>query len=159
MTSVILPQMLSTSLPQSLEIDSKAMKPYHELQCLEDAVQAFTQVLVQSGRSTVRLHCSIPTWSAESNLCLDLHDLNHLRSKSLMLIHDLVNSLRSSGIFATYYLAPAHSPMCLVCASSPGFDASRINTRAVTMLQNAKLDIGEHVLLADLERCSSLIIC
>lgn len=29
---------------------------------------------------------------------LDLHDLNHLRSKSLMLIHDLVNSLRSSGV-------------------------------------------------------------
>ncbi|KAE9382555.1 hypothetical protein BT96DRAFT_230296 [Gymnopus androsaceus JB14] len=66
-----------------------------------------------------------------------------------MLIHDLVKSLRSSGILATYSLAPAHSPLCLVCACSPGFNASRINTRALAMLQNAKLDIGEHVLLAN----------
>ncbi|KAJ4486136.1 hypothetical protein J3R30DRAFT_3401779 [Lentinula aciculospora] len=177
MTTVIAPQILSTSLPQSVELETKAMQPFNELECLEDAIQAFTEVLAQSGRSAVRLHCSIPTWSAESNLCLDLHDLNHLRSKSLMLIHDLVNSLRSSGvsfvqsleeqrklnysfqIFATYSLAPAHSPLCLVCASSPGFDASRINMRALTMLQNAKLNIGEHVLLANLERYPSLIIC
>ncbi|KAF5390272.1 hypothetical protein D9757_002937 [Collybiopsis confluens] len=114
-----------------------------QLECLEDAVQTFTKVVVQSGSAAVRLHCSIPTWSPESNLCLDLHDLNHLRAKSLILIHDLVESLRSSGIFATYALAPAHSPLCLVCASSsPGFNASRLNTHAITMLQNAKLEIG-----------------
>jgi hypothetical protein len=137
------------------------MQPFNELECLEDAVQTFTQVLVESGSSAVRLHCSIPTWSPGSNLCLDLHDLNHLRTKSLVLIHDLVKSLRSSGVFATYALAPAHSPVCLVCASSsPGFDPSRINMHAAAMLQNAKLDIGEHVLLANLgERCPSLIIC
>ncbi|KAJ3790998.1 hypothetical protein GGU10DRAFT_339298 [Lentinula aff. detonsa] len=159
MTSVIAPQILSSSLPKSLGLESKPVQPYNELDCLEDAIQTFTQVLSQSGRSAVRLHCSIPTWDTESNLCVDLHDLNHLRSKSLVLIHDLVKSLRSSGIFATYSLAPAHSPLCLVCASSPGFDATRINTRAVSMVQNAKLDIGEHVLLANLERCPSLIIC
>ncbi|KIK70987.1 hypothetical protein GYMLUDRAFT_33090 [Collybiopsis luxurians FD-317 M1] len=158
MTSLIAPQVLSSSRSQSLELESSP--PYNELECLEDAVQTFTKVLVQSGSSAVRLHCSVPTWSPESNLCLDLHDLNHLRAKSLILIHDLVNSLRSSGIFATYALAPAHSPLCLVCASSsPGFNASRLNTHAVAMLQNANLDIGEHVLLANLERCPSLIIC
>ena len=77
-------------------------------------------------------------------------------------------------ILATYSLTPAHSPLCLVCACSPGFNASRINTRALAMLQNAKLDIGyvgcalfsvianiayrEHVLLANLERYPSLIV-
>ncbi|KAJ3828283.1 hypothetical protein EV361DRAFT_889300 [Lentinula raphanica] len=159
MTSVIAPQILSSSLPQSSGHESKTMQPYNELDCLEDAIQTFTQVLAQSGRSAVQLHCSVPTWNTESNSCLDLHDLNHLRSKSLVVIHDLVKSLRSSGIFATYSLVPAHSPLCLVCASSPGFDATRINTRAASLLQNAKLDIGEHVLLANLERCPSLIIC
>jgi len=157
MTSIIAPHALSSSLSQ-LELEPKSIQPYNELGCIEDAVQAFTKVLVQSGNSAVQLHCRIPTWSPESNLCLDLHDLNHLRSKSLMLIHDVVNSLRSSGIFATYTLAPAHLPLCLVCASSPGFNASQINTRAAAMLQNAKLDIGEHVLLANLERCPSLIV-
>ncbi|KAE9408076.1 hypothetical protein BT96DRAFT_985869 [Gymnopus androsaceus JB14] len=158
MTTVIAPHVLSNSLSQPLELEPNA--PYNELGCLEDAVQAFTKVVVDSSTSsTVQLHCSIPL-GAQSPIyvCLDLHDLNHLRSKSLMLIHDLVKSLRSSGILATYSLTPAHSPLCLVCACSPGFNASRINTRALAMLQNAKLDIGEHVLLANLERYPSLIV-
>jgi hypothetical protein len=73
------------------------------------------RLVLQSGKSAVRLYCTVPTWSSSSDICmfpwpsvnyvspipksgLDLHDLHELRSRFLLFIHDLLQSLRSSGV-------------------------------------------------------------
>jgi hypothetical protein len=73
------------------------------------------RMLTSTHEDSVRLYCTVPTWSPSSNICMelrtvsphiidtdilgvDLHDLNALRSRSLHFIHDLVNSLRESGV-------------------------------------------------------------
>ncbi|KDR84989.1 hypothetical protein GALMADRAFT_233523 [Galerina marginata CBS 339.88] len=86
-----------------------------ELGNLGDAIRSFTDLTVNSGTTSVRLHCTIPTWSSSTDTCLDLHDLHDLRSRFLLFIHDLLQSLRSSGISASYSLAPSSSSLCLIC--------------------------------------------
>lgn len=73
------------------------------------------RLLTAMHEDSVRLYCTVPTWSPSSDICMewrsvsphiidhgitgiDLHDLNTLRSRSLHFIHDLVNSLRESGV-------------------------------------------------------------
>jgi len=86
-----------------------------ELSNVQDAVVSFTNLTVRSGITSIRLHCKIPTWSPSTDTCLDLHDLNELRSRFLLFIHDLLKSLRSSGVSASYSLAPSNTSLCLVC--------------------------------------------
>ncbi|KAF5375032.1 hypothetical protein D9758_000283 [Tetrapyrgos nigripes] len=43
-------------------------------------------------------------------------------------------------ISASYRLAPAQSPLCMVCASSPEHNVTKIKTSALSLLQNAKLE-------------------
>ncbi|KAK7468901.1 hypothetical protein VKT23_003398 [Stygiomarasmius scandens] len=128
----------------------------NEIGCPEVAVCVFKELLVRSGRDSVLLHCSVPTWGY-SDTCVDLHDLYALRTRSLVFIHELVNSLRSCGISASYRLAPAQSPLCAVCASTPDHNATKIKT-TLSLLQTAKLQKRENVFLADLEQCPSLIL-
>jgi hypothetical protein len=77
------------------------------------------RLLTSKHEDSVRLYCTVPTWSPSSDICMhlrlassyrgeggindgtlgiDLHDLYTLRSRSLHFIHDLVNSLRESGV-------------------------------------------------------------
>ena len=71
---------------------------------------------VDSGKATIRLRCTIPTWSSATDTCslmhhgfavfywckdspgVDLYDLHELKSRALDLIHELLLSLRSSGV-------------------------------------------------------------
>ncbi|RDB28886.1 hypothetical protein Hypma_015522 [Hypsizygus marmoreus] len=129
-----------------------------ELGNLCDSIEPFTQLILQSGKSAVRLHCTVPTWSPASDICLDLHDLNELRSRSLLFIHDLLQSLRSSGVSASYCLAPSNSPLCLICAQPPGAGNAQITSTASDLLKNAPLKKRKHVLLADLESGPCLVI-
>ncbi|KAG1757582.1 hypothetical protein EDB19DRAFT_1658041 [Suillus lakei] len=129
----------------------------NELGSLTDAVEPFARLLSQTGRS-VRLHCSVPMWSSPSDTCLDLHDLHDLRSRILLFIHDLLESLRSAGIPASYRLAPSNSSLCFICALPTELSAPKVRSAAVEILQNAKIHAREKVLLADLECGPALII-
>jgi hypothetical protein len=127
---------------------------------------------LQSGNSAVRLHGTVPTWSSSSDICmfpllfnfmpliqksgLDLHDLHELRSRFLLFIHDLLQSLRSSGVrpsrsknlfemylpcrqvVASYSLAPSSSSLCLVCALPPGLGTSQVTASVVEMLKSTE---------------------
>jgi len=123
-----------------------------------DSVQSFTKLVLQSGKSAVRLYCTVPTWSSSSDTCLDLHDLHELQSRFLLLIHDLLQSLRSSGVVASYSLAPSNSPLCLVCALPPGSGTSQVTASAVSMLKNTDTKKRGNVLLGQLEHGPCLVI-
>ncbi|KAJ7169901.1 hypothetical protein C8R46DRAFT_1090476, partial [Mycena filopes] len=71
---------------------------------------------MRSQVSDLRLSCTVPTWNPSSDNCLDLHDLNQLRTKFLAFIHDLVRALRTSGVAASYVLVPSSSSRCIMCA-------------------------------------------
>ncbi|KAK0506227.1 hypothetical protein EDD18DRAFT_23332 [Armillaria luteobubalina] len=158
--------MLSESSLQSLEVphlleDSPEPRfevPLNELGNLHDAVEPFTKAIMRSGNASVRLHCTVPTWCPSSDICLDLHDLHDLRSRCLLFIHDLLQALRSSGVHASYSLAPSNSSLCLVCASPPDLKGSQVTSFLVDILQHTKLSKRENVILADLKSCPSLII-
>ncbi|PPQ80847.1 hypothetical protein CVT25_001972 [Psilocybe cyanescens] len=136
---------------------------------LRDAIVSFTKLTADSGTTFVRLYCTIPTFSYSTDTCLDLHDLNELRSRFLPFIHDLLQSLRSSGvsqrianisvthfssqISATYSLAPSNSSLCLV-SQKP------INTTIVLdkLDKSNRMLKREQVALVDLEGVACLII-
>ncbi|KAI0801249.1 hypothetical protein C8Q74DRAFT_1364877 [Fomes fomentarius] len=166
-SAVHLPVHLDTVRPKDVE--------FNELGNLDEAVEPFAQLIKKTTHS-VRLHCTIPTGCPSSTTCADLHDLHDLRTRSLLFVHNLVESLRASGVSiirvsstkllaeriiqvpASYKLQPANCPMCLVCALPSGLDASKIRTAAFAAVQNAKLDLKEKVLLADLEDGFALVI-
>jgi hypothetical protein len=61
-----------------------------------------------------------------------------MRNRALVLLRDLVQQLRSSGISASYKLAPASSSCCLVCALPPEQDASKVKHAAIEAMSQAK---------------------
>ncbi|KAK0456597.1 hypothetical protein EV421DRAFT_77016 [Armillaria borealis] len=71
---------------------------------------------------------------------------------------DLLQALRSSGVHASYSLAPSNSSLCLVCASPPDLKGSQVTSFVVDILQHTKLSKRENVILADLKSWPSLII-
>ncbi|KAJ8595867.1 hypothetical protein M405DRAFT_782367 [Rhizopogon salebrosus TDB-379] len=147
-------------VPRSFSMPSPSAKEelqLNELGSLADAVEPFARLVSQTGRS-VRLHCSVPMWSSPSDTCLDLHDLHDLRSRILLFIHDLLESLRAAGIPASYRLAPSNSSLCFICALPTELSAPKVRSAAVEVLQNAKIHTREKVLLADLECGPALII-
>ncbi|KZT30579.1 hypothetical protein NEOLEDRAFT_1126169 [Neolentinus lepideus HHB14362 ss-1] len=111
-----------------------------------------------SGVDSVKLHCTVPTWCSSSDTCLDLHDLHDLRSRALIFIHDLTASLRTSGISASYRLAPCNSSLCVVCPLSSKRDVNKVKMAAFRAVQHAKHLEREKVLLVDLEDGPALII-
>ncbi|KAG2159855.1 uncharacterized protein EDB93DRAFT_1112280 [Suillus bovinus] len=146
--------------PRSFSMPSPTAKQelqLNELGSLADAVEPFARLLSQTGRS-VRLHCSVPMWSSLSDTCLDLHDLHDLRSRILLFVHDLLESLHSAGISASYRLAPSNSSLCFICALPTELSAPKVRSAAVEILQNANIHAREKVLLADLECGPALII-
>ncbi|ETW87209.1 hypothetical protein HETIRDRAFT_166745 [Heterobasidion irregulare TC 32-1] len=90
----LLPQ--ATHLAQDGHQDTLQM---NELGNVRDALKPTTELLSRSVHDqSVRLYCTVPTWAPSSDLCIDLHDLHDLRSRSLLFIHNLVESLRASGV-------------------------------------------------------------
>ncbi|OBZ79005.1 hypothetical protein A0H81_01121 [Grifola frondosa] len=129
----------------------------NELGNLDEALEPFAELIRQSAPS-VRLYCTVPTGCPSSDICADLHDLHDLRSRSLVFVHNLVESLRASGVPASYHLQPSNSPLCLVCALPPGLDPTKIKAAAIAALQDTKLNLKEKALLADLEGGLALVI-
>ncbi|OSD03424.1 hypothetical protein PYCCODRAFT_1466810 [Trametes coccinea BRFM310] len=146
-------------IPMHLDTDRPTQDvEFSELGNLDEAVEPFAQLIRKSARS-VRLHCTIPTGCPPSSATYaDLHDLHDLRSRSLVFVHNLVETLRASGVAASYRLQPASCQMCLVCALPSGLDATKVRAAAFAAVQNANLDLKEKALLADLEDGFALII-
>ncbi|KDQ63548.1 hypothetical protein JAAARDRAFT_29569 [Jaapia argillacea MUCL 33604] len=142
----------------SSDVDEKCALEINELGKPDDALEAFAKLLACSGEDSVRLHCTVPTWCPMSDTCLDLHDLHDLRSRSLTYIHNLIESLRSSGIPASYRLAPANSSLCLVCPMSPTQNVNKVKMAAFEAIQGAKFSQRDTVLLANLEYGPALVI-
>ncbi|TFK77100.1 hypothetical protein BDN72DRAFT_807521 [Pluteus cervinus] len=165
MMSILLPEMevLKPRIPKSslaaLSDESKPPVHLNELGSLGEAVEPFTHAILRSGMSAIRLTCTVPTWCPTSDIGIDLHDLHELRSRLLMFIHALLQSLRTSGISASYSLVPSSSPICLVCALPPGADTASVKSSVVDVLQHSHLEEKrESVLLADLEHGPCLVI-
>ncbi|EIM83409.1 uncharacterized protein STEHIDRAFT_123842 [Stereum hirsutum FP-91666 SS1] len=147
-----------------LEDGHQDIPQMNELGGLHDALKPITELLCRSVNDQsvsvrpVRLFCTVPTWSPCSETCIDLHDLQDLRSRSLLFIHDLVNSLRASGVPASYTLSPSHSPICLVCASPTELDKNRVRASAYEALEKTKPSARERVLLVNLKDGPALVI-
>ncbi|KAL4069618.1 hypothetical protein V8B97DRAFT_1918128 [Scleroderma yunnanense] len=141
----------------STQVLAKQQLELNELDTLTDAVEPFSRLVSRSGCS-IRLHCSVPMWSPSSDTCHDLHELNDLRSKSLHFIHNLLKSLHSNGISASYRLAPSNSSLCFICALPTELSVPKLRSATVEILQKAKINAREKVLLVELEHGPALII-
>lgn len=131
----------------------------NELGNVRDALKPTTELLSRSVHAqSVRLYCTVPTWAPSSDLCIDLHDLHDLRSRSLLFIHDLVESLRASGVPASYTLAPSNSPVCLVCASHSELDKDKVRASAHEALEKTKPCARERVHFVQLKDGPALVI-
>ncbi|KAJ7597037.1 hypothetical protein C8J56DRAFT_305598 [Mycena floridula] len=113
------------SLSSSIEPSQESELEINQLAPVED-LTIFTQKIIAAGNPSVILRCGIPTWTGQ-----ELNDLHDLRTKSLTIVHSLVQSLRSRNarkfpvlmlpsahvwqISASYCLAPTNSPQCLIC--------------------------------------------
>jgi len=127
----------------------------NELGNVHDALKPITELLASTHEDSVRLYCTVPTWSPSSEICIDLHDLYTLRSRSLHFIHDLVDSLRESGVRASYKLMPSNSPLCLICAGHSRVDKNAFQLSAQDAL---KMGVRERVLLVELEDGPALVV-
>ncbi|VDB84481.1 unnamed protein product [Peniophora sp. CBMAI 1063] len=133
----------------------------NEMGDVDHAVQPITELLSRASPDSseqVRLYCTVPTWSSTSNFCLDMHDLNDLRTRSLAFIHNLVKALRAVGIPASYTLAPSDSPLCLVCASHAHMDKRQVQRSAFEAFEKYKPTARSQVLLVDLHDGPALVI-
>ncbi|KAK7694662.1 hypothetical protein QCA50_001850 [Cerrena zonata] len=144
-----IPLHVENHVPRDVELN--------ELGTLQDALEPFAKLVSRSGNS-VRLHCTIPTVCPSSDVYVDLHDLNALRTRSLMFVHDLVETLRASGITASYRLQPSSCPLCLVCALPPDLDANKVKAAAIAAVEKALPQSKEKALLADLKDGLALVI-
>ncbi|KAF8622456.1 hypothetical protein AX15_006979 [Amanita polypyramis BW_CC] len=138
--------------------DQESKIHFNEVGTLDKAVHSFTNVLCQSGKTAIRLHCTVPTWSPSYDTNLDLHDVNELRSRLLLFIHDLLQSLRSVDIIASYSLLPSNSPVCFVWALPPNLRAPHLQFNGEELLKNSQINRRNNVLLADSQSGPCLII-
>jgi len=130
----------------------------NELGNVHDALKPITKLLTSKHEDSVRLYCTVPTWSPSSDICIDLHDLYTLRSRSLHFIHDLVNSLRESGVKASYKLMPSNSPLCLICVRHARLDKNAIQLSTHDAYAQMKMGVRERVLLVELEDGPALVV-
>ncbi|KAF8640334.1 hypothetical protein AX17_000006 [Amanita inopinata Kibby_2008] len=138
--------------------DRPAKLHFNELGTLGNAVDSFTKMLSRSGKTAVRLHCTVPTWSPSYDTCLDLHDLNELRSRALLFVHDLLQSLRAADIIASYSLTPSNLPVCLVWALPPDLSASQLQFDANELLKYVQASKRDNVFVADSKNTPCLVI-
>ncbi|KAF8481944.1 hypothetical protein DFH94DRAFT_691578 [Russula ochroleuca] len=146
------------SLPSQSMTSADAREAAISMGNIQDALKPITELLTSTHEDSVRLFCTVPTWSPSSDICLDLHDLNTLRSRSLHFIHDLVNSLRESGVTASYKLMPSNSPLCLICACHSRLDTNAIQLSAQDAYTKMKTGVRERVLLVELEDGPALVV-
>ncbi|KAJ6610913.1 hypothetical protein B0H10DRAFT_2058601 [Mycena sp. CBHHK59/15] len=147
MASLILTRSPPSSLDHPVSVQRDFPVALTELGSLIDAIEPFKQAVMRSKPDAVRLYCTVPMWnSGSSGNCLDLHDLHQLRTRFLVFIHDLLQTLRSSGVAASYALVPSNSSRCIVCAGP----TSSIQASAADILQKTPLAQRQNVLLADL---------
>ncbi|KAG5731733.1 hypothetical protein E4T56_gene838 [Termitomyces sp. T112] len=147
---------LPTDIP-SLSKGILQPKAFCELANLSDSVEPFTQSIMRLGKTDIQLHCAVPTWSSSSDRCLDLHDLHELRTRFLTFIHNVIRSLRTLGVLATYRLAPSSSPLCFVCAVVAGLESSQVTAKVCDQLMNTTLGKRENILV-DLQAGPCLVI-
>ncbi|EPT04344.1 hypothetical protein FOMPIDRAFT_1021989 [Fomitopsis schrenkii] len=150
------PALHPAHLPVHIDEHAPRDVELNELGDLQDAAEPFAQLIRKSGHS-VRLYCTIPT-ACPSSAYYDLHDLHDLRTRSLLFVHNLVETLRASGIPASYRLQPSNCSFCLICALPNNLDPSRMKAAAVAAVENAHLECREKALLADLKDGLALII-
>jgi len=136
----------------------EAFLSVNELGNLHDALKPITELLTSKHEDSVRLYCTVPTWSPSSEICIDLHDLYTLRSRSLHFIHDLVNSLRESGVRASYKLMPSNSPLCLICVHQSRLDKSAIQLSMHDAYAKMNMGVRERVLLVEMEDGPALVV-
>ncbi|TRM66315.1 hypothetical protein BD626DRAFT_487396 [Schizophyllum amplum] len=130
-----------------------------EMGRLEEALEPFAQRIVRTGYSSVRLQCMLPSWSGSSESCFDLHDLHKLRTRFLVFIHDLLQSLRASGVYAVYSLAPSNaSSYCMISVQAPGFCGSPYASAPAAVEKLNLINKSTHVFLADLDNGPCLIM-
>ncbi|KAL0951190.1 hypothetical protein HGRIS_007918 [Hohenbuehelia grisea] len=164
--------MPSTSLTP-LEV---AQPRLNEVGNLREAIEPLKELVLRSHNSSIHLHCTVPTWCHSSSTCFDLHDLHERRSNFLVFIHDVLQSLRASGVSlsllclvgpsskrplqinASYSLTPSDSSLCLACALPPNLGPSEARTAVVDLLQSSNLSANSHVLLADMKHGPCLIV-
>lgn len=144
-----LPLHVKEHQPQGVELN--------ELGSLQDALEPFAKLISHSSRS-VRLYCMIPTDCSSSDLYVDLHDLNALRTRSLMFIHNLVEALRTAGVAASYRLQPSNCPLCVICALPSEVDPTEVKTAAIAAVEKALPRLKERALLVDLKDGHALVI-
>ncbi|KIL70831.1 hypothetical protein M378DRAFT_155761 [Amanita muscaria Koide BX008] len=151
----VLPQ----SAPLSL-VELQSNVRFNALGSLDKAIDSFTKVLSRSGKTAVRLHCTIPMWSPSCDASLDLHDINELRSRLLLFVHDLMQSLRAAdvSIITSYSLVPSNAPVCLVWALPPDLSGSQLQDSTKELLKRVQITGRDNVLLADSKNIPCLII-
>ncbi|KAI0094890.1 hypothetical protein BDY19DRAFT_915140 [Irpex rosettiformis] len=128
-----------------------------ELGTLQDALEPFAKLISRSGQS-VRLHCTIPTTILSCDTFVDAQDLQDLRTRSLVFVHDLVETLRAQGIPTSYRLQPSSCPLCVLCALPSDLDANKVKASALAAVENAHLSLRKKALLANLEDGLALVI-
>ncbi|EJD47710.1 hypothetical protein AURDEDRAFT_113349 [Auricularia subglabra TFB-10046 SS5] len=108
-----MPQPVSSSVASSSSASSQRTPPsssvrYQQFDDHHSALEPFTRLILSSAPArTVRIHCTVPTWTSPDNHSMSLDDLHDLRTRALYFIHNLLTKLRAAGIQATYHLAPA----------------------------------------------------
>ncbi|KAK2461916.1 hypothetical protein APHAL10511_006379 [Amanita phalloides] len=152
MISVLSP---SSTLP--LDIHGSKLH-FDELETLDNAVDSFTKMLSHSGKTAVRLHCTVPMWSPSYDTNLDLHDVNELRSRVLHFVHDLLQSLRAVDITASYSLIPSSSPVCFVWALPPNLRGPLSQFNIDELPKSAQMGRRDKIFLADSNSAPCLII-
>ncbi|KAI0689599.1 hypothetical protein BC835DRAFT_233814 [Cytidiella melzeri] len=130
---------------------------FNELGSLQDALEPFAKLISRS-RQSVRLHCAIPTTILSCDTFVDAQDLQDLRTRSLVFVHDLVEALRAQGIPTSYRLQPSSCPVCVVCALPSDLDPNKVKASALAAVENAHLSLRKKALLADLEDGLALVI-
>ncbi|EJD03958.1 uncharacterized protein FOMMEDRAFT_167251 [Fomitiporia mediterranea MF3/22] len=108
----------SICLPKPLPKSHRADACVEEVVAVEDSVQPFKQMTAKTNRSSLRLVCTVPTWSPSPMHCLDLHDLHDLRNRSIVFVHELLKLLRASGIEASYRLIPSNMDLATISIST-----------------------------------------
>ncbi|KAL5535524.1 hypothetical protein ACEPAF_3618 [Sanghuangporus sanghuang] len=105
-------------LPQRLPTRRRGYARTEEVSNAEDVASSFEQVTAKVNGQSLRLLCTVPTWSSSPMHCLDLHDLHDLRNRSIVFVHELLKLLRASGIQATYRLVPSSVDLATISISA-----------------------------------------
>ncbi|KIY52726.1 hypothetical protein FISHEDRAFT_55710 [Fistulina hepatica ATCC 64428] len=137
---------------------SSSSLSFNEMPSLSDAVKSFQQLLTRSD-APVHLQCIIPTWCPMSGNCLDMHDLHQLRARALLFTHDLLQSLRASGVHATYSLVPSSSTsVSVISARRPTARTAAFNVASISELPTSLIKTKKNVLMLDLDDVPSIVI-